>query len=150
MPIPKLGLALNYPEGPNYYFKVSNMWRTLSKNGFMGFASNYHTGDMFRIWSKNNYYITGSVVCCRKILDVDCFIVDDHISEQICDLDDFLKEYQLNQYCIPIIKHNNSKQLNFLEEFENPKNELEDKDNSEQDSSLGKIDERDDDPFHGF
>ena len=81
---------------------------------------------------------------------MDCFIVDDHISEQICDLDDFLKEYQLNQYCIPIIKHNNSKQLNFLEEFENPKNELEDKDNSEQDSSLGKIDERDDDPFHGF
>ena len=122
MLIPKLGLALNYPEGPNYYFKVSNMWRTLSKNGFMGFASNYHTGEMFRIWSQNNYYITGSVVCCRKILDVDCFVVDDYISEQICDLDDFLKEYQLNQYCIPIVNPSNTRQLSILEEFEEPIN----------------------------
>lgn len=120
MYVKKIGLTLNYPEGPNYYFKVSKMWRTQSGNGFIGFASNYHTGETFRIWSKNNFYLTGSVVSCRKRLDIDCFVVDDHISEQICDLDDFLKEYQLNQYCIPIVNPSNTKQLSILEEFEEP------------------------------
>lgn len=128
MPIPQLGLTLNYPEGPNYYFKVSKMWRTQSRNGFIGFASNYHTGETFRIWSKNNFYITGSVVSCRRRLDLDCFVVDDHISEQICDLDDYLKEYQLNEYCIPIVSPSNTKQLSILEEFEEPINDLDQED----------------------
>ena len=58
----KYGLTLNYEQGKNHYFKVSKMWRTLSKNGFIGFGSNYHSGETFRLWSEHNCYLTNSVV----------------------------------------------------------------------------------------
>ena len=104
----KYGLTLNYVPGKNHYFKVTKMWSTLSKNGFIGFGCNYHSGETFRLWSKENCYLTNSVVICKEILDVDCFIIDDFLSEQICDIDDFIKDYQLNKFYIPIINPENA------------------------------------------
>ncbi len=114
----KYGLTLNYEQGKNHYFKVSKMWRTLSKNGFIGFGSNYHSGETFRLWSEHNCYLTNSVVICKEILDVDCFIIDDFLSEQICDIDDFVKDYQINKFSIPIINPENPEKLTQLEQIE--------------------------------
>ena len=114
----KYGLTLNYAQGKNHYFKVSKMWRTLSENGFIGFGTNYHSGEIFRLWSEHNCYLTNSVVICKEILDVDCFIIDDFFSEQICDIDDFVKDYQIDKFSIPIINPESSEKFTQLEQFE--------------------------------
>ena len=91
----KYGLTLNYEQGKNHYFKVSKMWRTLSKNGFIGFGSNYHSGETFRLWSEHNCYLTNSVVICKEILDVDCFIVNYEQTSEVNAFDpDWLKDNQ--------------------------------------------------------
>lgn len=118
----KYGLTLNYPEGRKHAFIVNRMWCAFNSNGFIGFGSNFHTHESFRLWSSRNRYIPNSIVICRKKLDIDCFVIDDFISENISHLTDDIKDYQISNFTIPIINPNNQEQLSFLEEIDPFKN----------------------------